>query len=117
MADFATEDWIRETADRLAGVEADPKLSLVLEQRITDTDASWHVILADGAVTVIGGPHKAPTLRLSSTHAVALAIHQSELSAQRAFLDGNLRIGGEIKALTDHRTALSTIAALLGPSA
>lgn len=115
MADFATEDWIRETAERLDGAEADPALSLVLEQQVRDPDAAWHVTLADGAVSVASGPHGDPTLRLSSTHAVALAIHQGELSAQRAFLDGDLRIGGEINALIEHRAALSAIAALLKP--
>jgi hypothetical protein len=42
---------------------------------------------------------------------VAADIHAGRLSAQRAFLDGDLRIGGDIDALLERRGEMAAVAA------
>lgn len=112
---FGSKDWIDEVHRRLADVTVDEDLALVIEQRLTDDDASWHVTIRDGRVAMAQGSHAAPTLRLSTTRRTAEAIHTGERSVQRAFLDGELQIGGDIPALIAHRPALAAIAKALAP--
>ena len=112
MAGFATPQWIEELA---AGLESVPPLtdtSFVLEQRVTGPpDAVWHIEVTDAGVTVGEGGHPRPTVTLRLDRPTAEAIHSGRRSAQRAFLDGDLRIGGDVGALLGARELLSAVVA------
>ena len=99
-------------ATRAGETEVDPELSITIEQRIVDGPV-WHVAIGNGRVRVDATEHPSPTLRLTSDHATAAAIHAGTLSAQRAFLDGELQIGGDISELIANRAAFDTVADLL----
>lgn len=112
--DRSTDDWISTLAERAAAVTVDAGLDLVIEQRLADDpDTAWHLEFRDGSLTVHRGRHPEPRIVLTSPRATVDAIRGGELSAQRAFLDGDLRIGGDIATLLDHRTALAAVAELL----
>lgn len=114
MAAFASPDWIDDLARAAGAIEPDPDLSLVVEQRIDEPEIAWHFRLDRGSMEVGAGRAADPTITLSCSFATASAIHAGELSAQRAFLDGELRIGGELNALITNRAALSEVAILFG---
>ena len=90
-------------------------LTLVIEQRITDGPA-WHFRFADGAVRVHAGSDVDADVWLTSDEATAEAIQSGQLSAQRAFLDGVLQIGGDMTLLLTHRRALAAIGELMTPA-
>ena len=114
MAVLATPEWVDDLAVRAAAVEVDPALDLTIEQHIVDSPpATWHITLTGGRAIVGAGENPAATLRLTSDRATAEAIHSGRLSAQRAFLDGALRIGGDIGQLITNREALALVAGLL----
>lgn len=93
-------------------VTVDPELSITVEQRL-DEGVAWHFVFADGTVRVAPGETEEPDIVLTSSLEIALAIHAGKLSAQRAFLDGDLRIGGDITTLIEQRAALSEVAELM----
>jgi hypothetical protein len=114
VAEFATPEWIESLSATAAAVRTDPDLRLTVEQRITGPQpTAWHFSFADGRLEVGTGTIDDATISLSSPHAIAAAIHAGELSAQRAFLDGDLRIGGDLNGLIVHRAALAEAAALM----
>jgi len=114
VAEFATPEWIETLSAAAAAVRSDPDLRLTVEQRITGPDpTAWHFSFADGRIEVTAGPADDATISISSSRATATAIHAGELSAQRAFLDGDLRIGGDLNGLIVHRAALAEAAALM----
>ena len=115
MADFATPKWIDALAHRAATVDAPPGVALTIEQYI-DGECAWHCVIREGRIRVVPGPATDPTATLSTSHAAATAIERGELSAQRAFLDGNLRIGGDIGTLIEHRAALAALAEVMAPT-
>ena len=91
-----------------------PDVRFTLEQRIEgDNTATWHVEIAEGRLRVGTGPGRDCTVWLTIPRPVAEGIRVGVLSAQRAFLDGDLRIGGDVGALLAHRSALEAVAALL----
>lgn len=115
MAPFASPEWIDELARAAADVAVDPGIRLTVEQRIIGEAAStWHVTIADGVVRVVPGSAPEAEVTLTSSFETAAAIHGGRLSAQRAFLDGALRIGGDLRVLIAHRSALAGVAPLLG---
>lgn len=115
MAPFASPEWIDDLARAAADVAVDPGIRLTVEQHLTGEAAStWHVTIADGVVRIAAGAAPEAEISLTSSFATAAAIHEGRLSAQRAFLDGDLRIGGDLQTLIAHRGALAGVAQLLG---
>lgn len=92
-------------------VAVDPELLLTIEHRLTGPEpAAWHFTIADGRIGVGTGPTSAPAITVATSRETAAAIHAGEKSAQRAFLDGDLRIGGDLNLLIQHRRVLDDVA-------
>ncbi len=113
MAEFLSDDWFDSIAARAAATVADPEIRLTLQQTVdNDPPITWHTVIANGVVSIQRGAAEAADVRLVSDAVTAERIHAGSLSAQRAFLDGHLRIGGDLAALMAAREALATISLL-----
>lgn len=73
----------------------------------------WHARIEAGRITFGAGPHPNPTLTLAASRTVTEAIANNGLSAQRAFLNGDLRVGGDIAKLLEHQSTLEQVAAMI----
>ena len=69
----------------------------------------WHVAIDDGEVGLTEGAAVEPDLRFTTDYATAAQIAAGRLGAQRAFVEGRLRVGGNLSVLISHQRALSTI--------
>lgn len=120
MSKVASAEWIAQRRRRAAELEFSEELTLTIEQRVTgdndngnDNEDVWHVEIDAGQVNFRSGPHPNPTLTLTVSRSTTEAIRSGRQSAQRAFLDGELRVGGDIAALLDSHIQLERVAALL----
>lgn len=114
-------EWIAQRQRLVADLKLSPDLTLTIEQRITgdnwdqgvrDQDV-WHVEIDAGQVTFRSGPHPDPTLTLTASQRTTEAIRNRRQSAQRAFLNGELKVGGNIGALLNSHIQLERVAAIL----
>lgn len=112
MADLDPDRWLDRLQARADQLAPPADLTLRIEQRLDDT-AVWHVVIAHGAVTVAAGPDPDADVSVATSREIAEQIASGEGSAQRAFLDGDLRVGGDIAALLENREALARLGALL----
>lgn len=69
----------------------------------------WHIAIDDGEVSLSEGPAVEPDLRFTTDYATAIQIATGSLGAQRAFVEGRLRVGGDLGLLIRHHKALSTV--------
>ena len=116
MLSFLSPAWVaaldeaaRASGPLAAGCE---DLDLVIEQRITgrpDGDVAFHLTLRHGRASVTAGPAASPTITFVQDLATARSIASGEGSAQRAFMAGDLRIGGDLRILLDHQEVLAGI--------
>lgn len=114
MSNAASAQWIEERQSRVADLEVAPELTLTIEHRITGDDkGTWHVEIEGGQITFRAGSHPNPTLTLTGSRSTTDAIRSGKQSAQRAFLDGELKVGGNIAVLLDSHIQLEKVAALL----
>jgi putative sterol carrier protein len=67
------------------------------------------VAIDDGKVALTAGPAARPDIRFTTTYPVAAAIARGESSAQRAFIEGGLRVGGDLSLLIAHQRALAAV--------
>jgi len=99
----------------LAGATAGVRL--IVEYVVADGPegmARWHVRIDDGVVALTEGAAVGPDLRFTTDYATASRIAAGTLGAQRAFVEGRLRVGGDLAALIRHQKALATIDDALG---
>lgn len=71
-------------------------------------DRAYRLVLGPDRVGVSAEPEPAG-VRMTLAWECAVAIAQGRSSAQRAFLDGQLRLGGDISLLLGHQDALAAI--------
>lgn len=113
MAGFLTDAWLEEldAAARAATVPSD--LRLTVQQVIPDgphgREVTYVVEAADGGLSVRPGRADHPDVTFTQDLATARAIHRGELSAQAAFMEGRLRLGGDLRAVIDQAGSLATI--------
>ena len=92
-------------------------VQLVLEQRVGESDSVtvWHVRFADGVVSMAAGPADSADVVFVSDTATAEGIRDGSLSAQDAFIAGDLRVEGSINALLEHAEMFAALTDVLGP--
>ena len=122
---YLSPEWMAAAGRALA---ADPALAaalgdlrLTIEQHVhdgPDGDVAWHVAVAGGRVALTPGPAPAASpadLRFTTDYATAAAIAAGDLAAQRAFVEGRLRVGGDLSLLLAHHRALAAVDDALAP--
>lgn len=99
-------------AAALAGV------TLTVEQTVEggpDGTVTWHIAIDDGKVGLAPGPATDPDLRFTTGYDTAALVASGALAAQRAFVEGRLRVGGDLSLLLTHQRAIAAIDDALAP--
>ena len=117
-----TDEWVEWLAAKLSGCRVDSETDVIVQHRVTDADGDefcWHVRVEGGAVQVAAGPAdetaSGPSVvTFMSDAGTARAISVEGASAQRAFLEGRLRLSGDVRLLISARPALAALAEALG---
>jgi hypothetical protein len=124
---YLSPEWMDAARGALAadtGLKAaTAEVRLTLEQVVTgvppeaDPDGTgsvrWHVRLDQGEVALSAGgagtDGPEADVRFTTDYATAAAIATGRLSAQRAFLDGRLRVGGDVGMLGRNQRAFAAV--------
>jgi SCP-2 sterol transfer family len=104
---FLSPEWVDALNDAAASLRHGLTTRLCVEHVVGDF--VYHVDYRDERVTVHLGAADEPTVRLHADYETAAAIARGELSAQRAFMTGRVRIDGDVLALAGAQTALRTL--------
>lgn len=114
MAQFLTHEWIAQldAAARLVTVPDD--LDLTVHQ-VVEGDAGggarveYSIRIADGAVSVLPGRPEAADVTITQDRTTAEQIARGKLSAQTAFMEGRVRIGGDLRGTVDRALGVARL--------
>lgn len=115
MPAFLSDAWLErlDAAARAAGVRGEP---LTIEHCIrpasgTDeqTPIRYHVSIDPSGARVRAGAAAAPTITFEHDRDTARAIAEGELRAQRAVIEGRVKVSGDVMALIDRREDLGRL--------
>jgi putative sterol carrier protein len=123
---YLSPEWIDAAADAIATDDDLPAtlagITLTIEQAVEEApDAgpdgivTWHITVADGKVALVPGPATDPDLRFTTSYETAALIASGKLPAQRAFVEGRLRVGGDLSLLITHMRAVAAVDDALAP--
>ena len=122
MPEMFTGEWVAWLDSVLSQCPVTGAVDLVVEHRVAGEDGSvfcWHVRVAEGRVSAAAGPAGAGSgesiVSFASDRETARAIAVEGKSAQRAFAQGRMRLGGDAQLLIAARPAMEAIAAALTP--
>lgn len=111
MAGFLSDAWFAELDAAALAARIPDDLRVTIQQVVTDDagEVAFSIALGDGEVRVRRGRAATADVTFTQDRATAAAIAEGQLSAQAAFLDGRLRLGGDITALLDRAGALAAV--------
>lgn len=113
---YLSPEWLAAAADAIAhdatlqGLAAE--IELTLEQTVADGPEGtvcWHLNLRNGRAELVSGPVSAADLRFTTNWDTAQSIARGELAAPTAFIDGQLRVGGDLTLLLRHHRKLAAV--------
>lgn len=104
MAPFLTTEWIDELDAAAAAVPIAALPALCVEHVVDEF--VYHVAYEAGRARFRIGEARQPTVRITTDRATATSIARGELSAQRAFMNGLLRVDGDTLTLANAQPSL-----------
>lgn len=105
---YLSDEWLTEAnraVETLAPISSELSVGFV----ITDSKLSYAVDFGPTQVRFHRDLETTP-VQLNLTHTTAAAIASGQMSAQRAFLDGELRVSGDVRELMGNEQAIKDLA-------
>jgi hypothetical protein len=102
---YLSAEWLRAVDDAVAAIVVDPATAVVIEQRVVDGpdgDVVYRLVVGGGRCRVVVGDDPAAGVSITTPWKLAEQIASGAASAQRAFLHGEIRIGGDPALLVRH---------------
>lgn len=114
---FLSEEWARELTDALNSSEEFKKAAANqrarIQQVVTDTpdggDVKYYFKLDDGSAEIALGELVDAEATISQNYETAAAINRQEVNAQNAFMQGKLKIQGNMMKLMQLQGVVNTI--------
>lgn len=114
--EFLSDEWLAAldaAARARPTVDDDPlaDVDLSIDQVVTG-GPTWRLRIDHGSLSVERAPEGEPDVRLTGSHETVAAIASGSRPALDAFIAGDLRIGGDVRTVLEHRAALETLGEL-----
>ena len=114
---FLTEEWASTMTEKLNSSDefkqAASGQNVKLQQVVTDTpdggEGKYYFTLDGGSAEVGLGEVAEPEATISQNYETAVAINKQELNAQNAFMQGKLKISGNMMKLMQLQSVLNAM--------
>ncbi len=113
MSQYLSAEWMgamQRVAATVPSPEPPPQEALTIEQHVTGApggDVTYHLTVDAAGVRVEPGTSPNPTITFTQDYETAAAIARGDLSAQTAFMVGQLRVRGDLPALVANQEVLA----------
>lgn len=121
MAKFLSEEWGNTVRETLNGNDtfknASKGVQLTIQQVITNVpdegEAKYWSQIADGNINGGQGDAPSPDVTITQDYDTAAALNKGELNAQAAFMQGKLKVTGNMGKLLQHQGVLQAMGPIM----
>jgi SCP-2 sterol transfer family len=117
VARYLSDEWLADVERALASAAIGRDAGdLVVQHRVTggpEGGRCFHIALGRAGARLQPGEVPDADVTFTQDYETAAAIARGELSAQAAFMSGQMRVGGDLGALVEHQRSLQDIDDLL----
>jgi putative sterol carrier protein len=109
---FLTDDWVAALDDAARASDAPVPLAEALHGLVIGYAVdgfAYHLVFGADGIRARAGAAEHPTVTFRCDRPTATAIARGESNAQRAFMSGKLRIGGDASALLRAHGAIAAL--------
>jgi putative sterol carrier protein len=113
---FLSDEWLSEVEGRLNASEAFQSAAkgqaARLQQQVAGTpggDIGYGFVLDGGKVQLMKGEIENPEATLSQDYATAVAMSKQEISGQQAFMQGKLKVSGNLMKIMQLQGAFTAM--------
>ncbi len=116
---YLSDPWLAAAAAAVsAAVDPLPRSAdITIQQVVTgspDGDRTYAVVMAGQSLSLVPGSSAEPDVTFTQDWDTACGIAQGSLSAQAAFMNGRMKIGGNTNLLVENHDLLAEVDDLLG---
>lgn len=104
---FLSDEWLAEL-DRLLS-EAQPAAAALVIQQVVD-ERDYFLTLGPDVVSASAGRAATPSVTFTQSRATAWAVFSGAMSAEEAFVRGDIDLQGDVTLLLQHGAAMSVVA-------
>ncbi|NNE95216.1 MAG: hypothetical protein HKN24_04235 [Acidimicrobiales bacterium] len=122
MTDYLTDEWFATAAERVSQTPLDSAEPVSFSYHVTDipdshphsgTAVSYRIDLAGGGAE-LRVTDEPGDVRFTIAYPIAQQVADGSLSGSRAFLDGSIRVGGDVSLLISRAGELKALNGALG---
>ena len=120
MSKFLSEEWISEAGDVLNGHAgfsgAIANVDLGLQFQVTETggdDVAYYLNIGGGTAEMAPGELDGADVTVANDYETAVAVSKGELNTQMAFMQGKLKVSGNMAKLMMHQAVINEFASAL----
>ena len=100
MTQYLSQEWLDRLRESVAGLPERPGVSAVVQYVVTGApggDVRYHWVVEDGRLTAAAlGDHPDAEVTMTNPYEVSCLIDRGELDANAAFMQGRLKIAGDM---------------------
>lgn len=110
---YLSDEWLEAAAAAMESVKLDPAPAerLAVEYEVTGSPfgkVNYALVAGSDGLAITAGKAVDPTATMSLDYATAASITKGELSPQAAFMQGKLKLGGDVRVLIDRAGELDS---------
>jgi putative sterol carrier protein len=112
-AKFLSKEWAQSTTEALNSHDgfksAIGNTDLGIQFTVTDTpegEANYYLKTGGGTAEIAMGNLEGPDVTVTNDYPTAVAMSKGELNTQMAFMQGKLKVGGNLAKLMMHQSAV-----------
>lgn len=118
---YLSEEWAKEVTNRFQSTEAVTNAAkgqnVTIQQIVTEApggDVKYYFKIADGTPEVAIGEVDSPEATITQSYETSIAVDKGELNAQNAFMQGKLKIQGNLMKLMSMQGFFQTLPQAVG---
>jgi putative sterol carrier protein len=112
MVKYLSDEWLEQAAAALESADVPDDAEMVIQYEVSgggNGKVRYVLVVRDGAATIVPGKQADAPVTFTLDYDTAVAVVTGEVSAQVAFMQGRMKLAGDVRVLIDGAAALASV--------